>query len=90
MRVTVDHLPLFLLLALPVCATWHGWGTLPVLVALAALAALRQFLVLGPVFAQRDCTFDRMVLETQALSPFVEKVRWCMDYAGINYEEEMV
>ncbi len=31
-----------------------------------------------------------MILETHALSPFVEKVRWCLDYTGVPYEEEMV
>lgn len=31
---------------------------------------------------------DRIILNTLQLSHYVEKVRWCMDRAGIAYEEE--
>ena len=31
---------------------------------------------------------DRIILNTLQLSHYVEKVRWCMDRAGIDYEEE--
>ena len=29
-----------------------------------------------------------MILESIHLSHYVEKVRWCLDYAGIDYKEE--
>merc|ERR1712156_1236167 len=31
---------------------------------------------------------DRIILNTLPISHYVEKVRWCLDKSGLNYEEE--
>ena len=36
----------------------------------------------------RSRDVDKIVLESLPISHYVEKVRWCLDYIGQEYEEE--
>lgn len=78
---SVHALVLYLL---PVVVAWAGWGvgTAAVIALLAALAgvAIRLRATLKP-----PSTTPR--LHTISYSHYVEKVRWCLDRAGIVYEE---
>lgn len=93
MRITVELVPLALLAALPLWAVAFGWGLLRTALALAAIAGARQYLLLSKVFGREEGeqgASKKLVLQTHAMSHFVEKVRWCMDMAGIPYQEEQV
>ncbi len=73
-----------LLYLLPIVVAWAGWG-----VGAAVLAVL-GVAVAGIVARQRETLApgsSRPRLHTISYSHFVEKVRWCMDRAGIDYEE---
>ena len=78
---TLHALALYLL---PVVVAWAGWGvgTAAVVALLAALAgaAVRLRATLKP-----PSTTPR--LHTISYSHYVEKVRWSLDRAGIEYEE---
>ena len=69
---------------LPVVVAWAGWGVgtaaAVALVAALAGAAIRLRATLKPA-----STTPR--LHTISYSHYVEKVRWCLDRAGIDYEE---
>jgi glutathione S-transferase len=73
-----------LLYLLPVLIAWAGWGAGAALlvVLLAALAGIyvRLRATLNPASA-------RPRLHTISYSHYVEKVRWCLDRTGIDYEE---
>lgn len=78
---TLHTLVLYLL---PVVVAWAGWGVgaagIVVLgVAVAGIAIrLRSVTSAGPA---------RLRLHTISYSHYVEKVRWCLDRAGIGYDE---
>ena len=78
---SVHALVLYLL---PVLVAWAGWGVgTAVVVALAAAVAgivIRLRATLKPPSATPR-------LHTISYSHYVEKVRWCLDRAGIEYEE---
>jgi glutathione S-transferase len=73
-----------LLYLLPVLVAWAGWGVGAALVAALALAiagiAIRLRAAMNPSSA-------RPRLHTISYSHYVEKVRWCLDRAHIEYEE---
>jgi glutathione S-transferase len=73
-----------LLYLLPVLAAWAGWGvgTAVVVVLLVALAGI--YLRLRATLAPAS---TRARLHTISYSHYVEKVRWCLDRAGVDYEE---
>ncbi len=60
--------------------------------AIVSIFFVRQYFVLKPIFTKSKSGEDEdlLVLESQPLSPYVEKVRWCLDYGGFKYKEEMV
>ena len=41
-----------------------------------------------PILDKDQIKKNRLVLEGIPPSHYVEKVRWCMDYVGVAYEEE--
>jgi len=73
-----------LLYLLPVLVAWAGWGVGAALIAvlLAAIAGIviRLRAAMSPPSA-------RPRLHTISYSHYVEKVRWCLDLAQIDYEE---
>ena len=81
-RLLIHSVFLFLL---PLVVAWFGLG--PASAALLVLLMLLwRWLVVISGFAFPDKT-PTVVLETIAVSHFVEKVRWCMDRLGIDYTE---
>jgi glutathione S-transferase len=73
-----------LLYVLPVLVAWAGWGVG------AALAAVVVVAVAGMVIRLRTAMSPpsaRPRLHTISYSHYVEKVRWCLDRAQIDYEE---
>jgi glutathione S-transferase len=73
-----------LLYLLPLIVAWAGWGVgaafLAVLAVVLAGAALRLRALSQPAPSLP-------VLHTISYSHYVEKVRWCLDRAGIEYRE---
>lgn len=78
---TVHAVALYLL---PVVVAWAGWGvgtaTVVALVATLSGVAIRLRATLTPPSRTPR-------LHTISYSHYVEKVRWCLDRAGIEYEE---
>ena len=79
MRLSLDLLPLLLLVALPFQAAWSGWGLAGVTLAALAVFALRCALVLNkPLLDKeqlRSPEANKIVLESLPVSHYVEKVR---------------
>lgn len=76
---------LCVLFLLPILAAWFGWSV-PAAIGVVMLMLLwRWFISLG-TFVAHEKTPD-LVLETISASHFVEKVRWNLDRAGIDYTE---
>lgn len=73
------------LLLLPIFVAWFGLGLFTTVGLVVLLILWRWLAVLSGVLAPEK-TPD-IVLETIALSHFVEKVRWCMDRLEIDYIE---
>ena len=74
------------LLLLPLIVAWFGISV-PGAIALVVFAlACRWFITLSGILAPEKT--PELELETIAASHFVEKVRWCMDRLGIEYEEK--
>ena len=78
---TLHGLVLYLL---PVLVAWAGWGAGAALVAVLLVAvtgiAIRLRATMNPPSA-------RPRLHTISYSHYVEKVRWCLDRAQVDYEE---
>jgi glutathione S-transferase len=78
---TLHALVLYLL---PVLVAWAGWGAGAALVAVLLVAvsgiAIRLRATMNPPSA-------RPRLHTISYSHYVEKVRWCLDRAQVDYEE---
>jgi len=73
-----------LLYLLPVLVAWAGWGVG------GALAAVLVVAVAGMAIRLRAAMFPpsaRPRLHTISYSHYVEKVRWCLDRAQVDYEE---
>jgi len=73
------------LLLLPIVVAWFGLGVFTAIVLVALMLLWRWLAVMSGILAPEK-TAD-VVLETIALSHFVEKVRWCMDRLEIDYTE---
>ena len=86
MRITIQLLPLFLLvLTLPLSLV-HPFNVIEVLIILVGLVGLRVVLNMYRM-GQREKD-NRIILETMSLSHYCEKIRWCLDYLNIPYVEE--
>ena len=72
-------------LLLPVLVAGFGWSVWTALL-LVLLAILWRWAIVLQAFL-RPSSAPGMVLETISASHFVEKVRWCMDRLGLDYEE---
>jgi len=73
------------LLLLPLIVAWYGISV-PGAIALVVVAlACRWLITLSGILAPEKT--PELELETIAASHFVEKVRWCMDRLGVEYEE---
>jgi glutathione S-transferase len=72
-------------LLLPVLVAAFGWSVWTALL-LVLLAILWRWAIVLQGFMQ-PTTAPELVLETISASHYVEKVRWCMDRLGLEYEE---
>lgn len=81
-RLLIHSVFLFLL---PLVVAWFGLGLLSAAL-LVLLMLLWRWLVVISGFVIPENT-PQVVLETIAVSHYVEKVRWCMDRLGIDYTE---
>lgn len=72
----------------PLIVAWFGLSV-PAALALVALLLLWRWLVVlsGYVVPEKK---PELELETISASHFVEKVRWCMDRLGLDYQEKPV
>lgn len=73
------------LVLLPLLVAWFGLGVFSTALLVVLLLLWRWLAVLSGIVAPEK-TPD-LVLESIAISHFVEKVRWCMDRLGIEYTE---
>ena len=73
-----------LLYLLPVCVAWAGWGAGAAFLAVLGVAVAGAILRLRALLRPAS---DRPLLHTISYSHYVEKVRWCLDRAGVDYEE---
>ncbi len=73
------------LFLLPLVVAWFGWGFVSALLAVL-LMLLWRWLISLSTFLWPEKVPD-IVLDTISASHFVEKVRWNMDVAGIDYTE---
>ena len=81
-RLLVHTVFLFLL---PLVVAWFGLGVLSTALLVVLMLLWRWAVVLSGIIAPE--AGPAMTLETIGASHFVEKVRWCMDRLGIDYEE---
>jgi len=72
----------------PLLVAWFGLSVSAAL-ALVLLLLLWRWLVVMSGFAAPE-KVPELELETIPVSHFVEKVRWCMDRLGLDYEEKAV
>jgi len=86
MRVTIQLLPLILLILFLPYSLVHQFTVLQVLLITVGLLVLRTGLVMYKL--SNRMTDQRIILETISISHYVEKVRWCLDYLDIPYVEE--
>ena len=73
------------LFLLPVIVAWNGWSPGSAILAVVLMLVWRWLISLS-AFALPE-KLPELVLETISASHFVEKVRWNMDVAGIDYVE---
>ena len=73
------------LFLLPLLVAWFGWSVVTALLAVL-LMLLWRWLISLSTFVWPEKVPD-VVLDTISASHFVEKVRWNMDIAGIEYTE---
>lgn len=73
------------LFLLPLIVAWFGWGVLGALLAVLLMLMWRWLISLS-TFLWPEKVPD-IVLDSISASHFVEKVRWNMDVAGIDYTE---
>lgn len=84
MRGTTIHAVFLFLLPLVVAA--YGWSFLTTLLLVLLAIAWRWALSFRKL---RAAGGPRFVLEGIGVSHYVEKVRWCMDRLGLDYEERV-
>jgi len=81
-RLLIHTLFLFLL---PIVVAWFGFGTASAIALVVVMLAWRWLIVLSGILAPEKT--PPVVLESIAVSHFVEKARWCLDRLGVNYVE---
>ena len=81
-RLLIHSVFLFLL---PLVVAWFGLGVLSTALLVLLLLAWRWLVVISGI-VMPEKTPD-LVLESIAVSHYVEKVRWCMDRLGLDYTE---
>lgn len=74
------------LLALPIIVAWFGLSVLTAVLLVVAMLLWRMLITLGGLLFPRK--IPDLELETISASHFVEKVRWCMDRLGLEYQEK--
>lgn len=85
MRISRRSWPLIAMVAAPASVALFGLGLPAAIVLTASLLAWKWAITLSELMAQP--AGPRLRLESIALSHFVEKVRWCLDRLGVDYEE---
>ena len=75
-------------LAMPVIVAWYGFSALTAFLLVLALLLWRVLITLSFLLAPPK--IPELELETISASHFVEKVRWCMDHLGVEYQEKQV
>ena len=86
MRITIQILPLFLLVLTLLLSLVHTYNVTEILFAIISITGLRVVLVFYKL-SQRGQD-KRIILESLTVSHYVEKIRWCLDYLNIPYVEE--
>lgn len=81
-RLLIHSVFLFLL---PLVVAWFGLGVFATALLVLLLLAWRWLVVMSGI-AMPEKT-PALVLESIAVSHYVEKVRWCMDRLGLEYQE---
>lgn len=81
-RLLIHSIFLFLL---PVIVAWFGLGVVSASLLVVLMLLWRWLVVLSGIVAPEKT--PPVVLETIAISHFVEKVRWCLDRLGVDYVE---
>ncbi len=85
MRLSLNTAPTIVLLAAPMLVALAEMGFVAALVLVLAVLLWRWILVVRAL-AHRPAG-PEMRLESISASHFVEKVRWCLDRLGIDYQE---
>lgn len=86
MRITAQVIPLFLLALILPLSLVHTFNVIEILVITVVVVGAREVLVFHKL-GQRGKD-KRIILESLTVSHYVEKIRWCLDYLNITYEEE--
>ncbi|MDJ0812456.1 MAG: hypothetical protein QNJ23_01915 [Woeseiaceae bacterium] len=73
------------LLLLPLVVAWFGLGIVSTALLVLLLLLWRWAVVLSGIVAPEKT--PEIVLESIAVSHYVEKVRWCLDRLGLEYAE---
>jgi hypothetical protein len=73
--------------ALPFVVAWLGWGAGAALLASLLMALTGMALRLKAMRAAAAGPGGVLRLHTISFSHYTEKVRWCMDRLGVEYEE---
>jgi len=81
-RLLIHTIFLFLL---PMVVAWFGLGIAAAVALVALMLLWRWLIVLSGILAPEKT--PPVVLESIAVSHFVEKARWCLDRLGIDYVE---
>ena len=81
-RLLIHTVFLFLL---PLVVAWYGLGVLSTALLVLLMLLWRWLVVLSGIIAPEKG--PAIVLESIAISHYVEKVRWCMDRLGLDYTE---
>ena len=81
-RLLIHTIFLFLL---PMVVAWFGLGITAAVAVVALMLLWRWLIVLSGILAPEKT--PPVVLESIAVSHFVEKARWCLDRLGIDYVE---
>lgn len=86
MTFSRTHYFIAALLLLPLLAAGFDWSFFGTLLLLLVLMALYWASVFAGIGSRGKA--QPLVLETISMSHFVEKVRWCMDRLGVDYQEQ--
>ena len=91
MRITTEAVPWFALFLLPLYVSVTGTHFVVVLVALFTITLSIRVTQVLALFARAHESKEnpKYTLHSIALSHFVEKVRWTLDYCDIPYKEEV-